>query len=44
MGIIFFALIFGTVLGTFGERAKGLIESIRVVDDVIMCLVRGVMW
>lgn len=44
LGIITFALLFGTVLGTLGERAKAVIAGFRVIDDVIMSIVRGVMW
>lgn len=44
LGIITFALLFGTVLGTLGERAKPVIAGFRVIDDVIMSIVRGVMW
>ncbi|CAL8097297.1 unnamed protein product [Orchesella dallaii] len=44
LGIITFALLFGTVLGTMGERAKPVIAGFRVIDDVIMTIVRGIMW
>lgn len=43
LGIITFALIFGTILGTMGQRAKSVIEGFRVVDDVIMAIVKIVM-
>ena len=44
LGVITFALVFGMVLGTVGERARALIESLRVIDEVIMKIVQGVMW
>ncbi|KAF4530504.1 hypothetical protein B566_EDAN017521 [Ephemera danica] len=44
LGIIFFCLVFGTVLGTLGRRARVVIEFFSAVDEVIMKMVTGVMW
>ncbi|ODM94778.1 Excitatory amino acid transporter 2 [Orchesella cincta] len=44
LGIITFALLFGTILGTLGNRAKPVIAGFRVIDDCIMTIVRGIMW
>ena len=44
LGIIFFCLAFGTVLGSVGERAKPVIEFWLVIDEVIMRMVCIIMW
>ena len=44
MGIITFALIFGSVLGSAGEKGKQLVEAFKVVDGVIMTMIGAVMW
>lgn len=44
LGIIFFCLVFGTVLGTLGRRARVVIEFFSAIDEVIMKMVTGVMW
>jgi len=44
LGIIFFCLTFGTVLGSLGSRAKPVIEFFSVIDKVIMSMVYGIMW
>ena len=44
MGIIFFCLTFGTVLGSVGKRAKPVIDFFVVIDDVIMKMVNLIMW
>lgn len=44
VGIVFFCLIFGTVLGTMGEKAKILVNIFTVIFDAVMKMVVGVMW
>ncbi|GFG33821.1 hypothetical protein Cfor_11025, partial [Coptotermes formosanus] len=44
LGIIFFCLIFGTVLGTMGPKAYVVVQFFTIVDDVVMRMVSGVMW
>jgi len=44
LGIIFFCLTFGTVLGSVGKRAKPVIDFFVVIDDVIMRMVSLIMW
>ncbi|XP_043195057.1 excitatory amino acid transporter 2-like isoform X1 [Amphibalanus amphitrite] len=44
LGIIFFCIVFGTVLGTLGEKARVVIQFFAVVDEVIMRMVSGIMW
>jgi len=44
LGIIFFCLAFGTVLGSLGEKAAGVIQFFAVVDEVIMKMVSIIMW
>jgi len=44
LGIIFFCLAFGTVLGSLGKKATGVIEFFAVIDEVIMRMVSIIMW
>ena len=44
LGIIFFCLAFGTVLGSLGEKASGVIQFFAVIDEVIMRMVSTIMW
>ncbi|XP_069704267.1 excitatory amino acid transporter-like isoform X2 [Periplaneta americana] len=44
LGIIFFCLVFGTVLGTMGAKAYVVVEFFTTVDEVVMRMVSGVMW
>lgn len=44
LGIIFFCLTFGTVLGSLGKRAKVVIDFFGIIDEVIMKMVYGIMW
>ena len=44
LGIIFFCLAFGTVLGSLGAKAAGVIEFFSVVDECIMRMVSIIMW
>jgi solute carrier family 1 (high affinity glutamate transporter) protein 2 len=44
LGIIFFCLTFGTVLGSAGPKAKIVIDFFHVIDEVILSMVYGIMW
>ena len=44
LGIIFFCLTFGTVLGSIGKRGKIVIDFFHTIDEVIMKMVYGIMW
>jgi len=44
LGIIFFCLAFGVVLGAVGKKAAAVIEFFAVVDEVIMRMVTTIMW
>ena len=45
LGIIFFCLTFGTVLGSIGgKKAAVVINFFAVIDEVIMKMVYGIMW
>ena len=44
LGIIFFCLTFGTVLGSLGPSGKPLINLFSIIDQVIMKMVYMVMW
>ena len=44
LGIIFFCLTFGSVLGSLGEKGRVLVEMFRTVDEVIMRMVLLVMY
>eukprot|EP00095_Tigriopus_kingsejongensis_P005935 maker-scaffold316_size209483-snap-gene-1.34 protein:Tk05935 transcript:maker-scaffold316_size209483-snap-gene-1.34-mRNA-1 annotation:"excitatory amino acid transporter 2-like" len=44
LGIIFFCLTFGTVLGSLGKKANVVINFFAVIDEVIMKMVYGIMW
>lgn len=44
LGIVFFCLAFGTILGTLGAKGKVVIDFFTAVFEVIMRLVSGVMW
>ncbi|XP_059079013.1 excitatory amino acid transporter-like isoform X2 [Tigriopus californicus] len=44
LGIIFFCLTFGTVLGSLGKKAQMVINFFSVIDEVIMKMVYGIMW
>ena len=41
LGIIFFCLAFGTVLGSLGEKAAGVIQFFAVIDEVIVLMAPG---
>ncbi|XP_012253588.2 excitatory amino acid transporter isoform X1 [Athalia rosae] len=44
LGIVFFCLVFGTFLGTLGEKGKVVIDFFKAVFEVIMRMVSSVMW
>ncbi|XP_021916878.1 excitatory amino acid transporter-like isoform X3 [Zootermopsis nevadensis] len=44
LGIIFFCLIFGTILGTMGRKANIVVEFFTIIEEVVMRMVSGVMW
>jgi Na+/H+-dicarboxylate symporter len=44
LGIIFFCLTFGTVLGSIGKRGRVVIDFFGIIDEVIMKMVYGIMW
>jgi len=44
LGIIFFCLAFGVVLGAVGKKAAGVIEFFAIIDEVIMRMVTTIMW
>lgn len=45
LGIVFFCLVFGTFLGTLGEKkGQTVVEFFKAVFEVIMRMVSTVMW
>ncbi|XP_062549140.1 excitatory amino acid transporter isoform X2 [Armigeres subalbatus] len=44
LGIVFFCLVFGTLLGTIGSKGYVVIQFFGAIFDVIMKMVTGVMW
>jgi len=44
LGIIFFCLTFGTVLGSLGKKAQLVTEFFKIIDEVIMKMVSAIMW
>lgn len=44
LGIVFFCLVFGTLLGTIGSKGYVVIQFFSAIFDVIMKMVTGVMW
>jgi len=44
LGIIFFCLTFGTVLGSLGKAGQPVVEFFKVIDEVIMKMVTAIMW
>lgn len=44
LGIVFFCLVFGTLLGTIGEKGQVVISFFTAVFEVIMKMVTGIMW
>jgi len=44
LGIIFFCLTFGTVLGSLGKKAQLVVDFFKIIDEVIMKMVNAIMW
>ncbi|XP_025420081.1 excitatory amino acid transporter 2 isoform X2 [Sipha flava] len=44
LGIIFFCLIFGTILGTMGERKRPVLDFFTVTYEVMQKILTGVIW
>ena len=44
LGIIFFCLTFGTVLGSLGRKGQLVVDFFKVIDEVIMKMVNAIMW
>lgn len=44
LGIIFFCLSFGTVLGSLGKSGKPVVDFFKIIDEVIMKMVYAIMW
>lgn len=44
LGIVFFSLVFGTLLGTIGGKGQVVIDFFSAVFDVVMRMVTCVMW
>eukprot|EP00096_Caligus_rogercresseyi_P015728 TRINITY_DN819_c0_g1_i2.p1 TRINITY_DN819_c0_g1~~TRINITY_DN819_c0_g1_i2.p1 ORF type:complete len:553 (-),score=118.23 TRINITY_DN819_c0_g1_i2:182-1840(-) len=44
LGVIFFCLTFGTVLGSLGKRGQVVVDFFSTIDEVIMKMVYGIMW
>lgn len=44
LGIVFFCLVFGTLLGTLGDKGQVVIDFFSAVFEVVMKMVTGVMW
>ncbi|CAG9859990.1 unnamed protein product [Phyllotreta striolata] len=44
IGIVFFCITFGGILGTIGSKGNGVKEFFSTIFDVVMKMVRGVIW
>lgn len=44
LGIIFFCLSFGTVLGSLGKKSQLVVDFFKIIDEVIMKMVNAIMW
>ncbi|XP_053693635.1 excitatory amino acid transporter isoform X2 [Sabethes cyaneus] len=44
LGIVFFCLVFGTLLGTIGSKGYVVVQFFSAIFEVIMKMVTGVMW
>lgn len=44
LGLVFFCLVFGSLLGTLGTKGQVVIDFFQAIFEVIMKMVTGVMW
>lgn len=44
LGIIVFSIVFAIFLSRLGEQGRKVVEAIAAVNEVIMLLVRFIMW
>ncbi|GBP84747.1 hypothetical protein EVAR_67304_1 [Eumeta japonica] len=44
LGLVFFCLVFGSILGTVGSKGRVVVDFFQVIFEVIMKMVSGVMW
>jgi len=44
LGIIFFCISFGSVLGSLGKAAQPVVDFFKIIDEVIMKMVNAIMW
>lgn len=44
LGLVFFCLVFGIILGTIGEKASSVTHFFEVVFEVVMKMVSGIIW
>lgn len=44
MGIVFFCLVFGTFLGTIGQKGQVVVDFFAAIFEVVMKMVTCVMW
>ena len=44
LGIIVFSIVFSIFLSRIGERGRGIVEAIATLNEVIMSIVKLVMW
>ncbi|XP_072938921.1 excitatory amino acid transporter isoform X2 [Epargyreus clarus] len=44
LGLVFFCLIFGSLLGTLGPKGQVVVDFFQAIFEVIMKMVTGVMW
>ncbi|CAH2077045.1 unnamed protein product, partial [Iphiclides podalirius] len=44
LGLVFFCMVFGSLLGTLGPKGQVVIDFFQAIFEVIMKMVTGVMW
>ncbi|XP_049868363.1 excitatory amino acid transporter 3 isoform X2 [Pectinophora gossypiella] len=44
IGLVFFCLVFGSILGSIGPKGQVVIDFFQAIFEVIMKMVSGVMW
>ncbi|KAJ0175824.1 hypothetical protein K1T71_008983 [Dendrolimus kikuchii] len=44
LGLVFFCLLFGSILGTLGAKGQVVIDIFQAIFEVIMKMVKGIMW